>query len=173
MPTDRRQVSGHYAGAVTRLLAHAVDIAISWVLLLVGLAAIDYTLATILRIDTSDPSGLWRVVLGPVWFFLYWWVSIAVAGKTPGKALLGLRVLRRDGTVLSGSRAAVRALALPLSYLLFGIGFSGILLGRERRALHDVIASSTVVYDWGERAAELPTPISAFLDRQSAERISD
>jgi len=168
--TARPNVSGHFAGGVTRFLAHSIDVAIAGFLFVTGLALWDYALNSIAGIEDSS-SSLDPVRLGAMslWAFLYWWISIAIAGKTLGKALLGLRVLRRDGAILGSGRAALRALALPVSYVLFGIGFLGVVLGRERRALHDVIAGSVVVYDWGDRAVELPTPISAFLDRRTAE----
>lgn len=40
------------------------------------------------------------------------------------------------------------------------------ILGRERRALHDVIAGSAVVYDWGDRPAQLPAPLTRWLERR-------
>ena len=49
----------------------------------------------------------------------------------------------------------VRTLAFPLSFLLLGLGFVGILFGRDRRALHDSIAGNTVIYTWDVRAARL------------------
>jgi uncharacterized RDD family membrane protein YckC len=49
----------------------------------------------------------------------------------------------------------VRALAFPLSIILFGLGFAGILLQREHRALHDLIAGTAVVYAWDARRARL------------------
>ena len=42
----------------------------------------------------------------------------------------------------------MRTLVFPLSFLLLGLGFVGILIDGERRALHDVIAGTTVVYTW-------------------------
>jgi hypothetical protein len=60
-----------------------------------------------------------------------------------------------DGSDASGRRAVVRTLALPLSFLLLGLGFLGIVLGDKRRALHDVIAGTAVVYSWDARAARL------------------
>ena len=169
MRPSRQDVSGDYAGSVTRLLAHWVDISVAGFLFVAGSVALDYILTTIAGIDPiSDDAGPWRAAAAGVWLFVYWWVSVAVAGKTIGKALLGLRVLSREGGVLSASRAALRALSLPLSYALVGIGFLGIIIGRERRALHDVIAGSAVVYDWGPRTAELPVPISAYLARRGA-----
>jgi len=50
----------------------------------------------------------------------------------------------------------------PLTVLLFGLGFPGILVQRERRALHDLIAGTAVVYAWDARAARL-----RFLARNS------
>ena len=40
-------------------------------------------------------------------------------------ALLGVRVVRDDGTAVSGRRAVVRTLAVPLSFLFLGLGFAG------------------------------------------------
>jgi len=170
MKQSRLDVSGNYAGGITRLLAHWVDLALAGFLFVSGSVALDYVLQRIAGIETTvaEPS-VWRGLAGVIWLFIYWWGSLALAGKTPGKALLGLRVLTSDGHVLSGWKAAVRTVFLPVSYLLFGAGFLGIILGKERRALHDVVAGSSVVYDWGPRTAELPSPISAFLDKRQAE----
>ncbi len=70
-------------------------------------------------------------------------------------AVLGLRAVRADGGDLDGRHAVIRVLALPLSFLLFGLGFLLILLRRDRRALHDLIAATAVVYAWDARAARL------------------
>ena len=69
-------------------------------------------------------------------------------------------------------------LAFPLSFLLFGLGFLLILVQRERRALHDLIAGTAVVYDWDARAClpALPRPspgrcrLTGFTDRSSDSR---
>ena len=76
-------------------------------------------------------------------------------------ALFGVRVVRDDGFDVDGRRAIVRTLAFPLSFLVFGLGFLGILLGGRRRTLHDVIAGTAVVYSWDARAARL-----RFLSRE-------
>ena len=70
-------------------------------------------------------------------------------------ALIGVRVVRADGSHLSTRRVVVRVLALPLSFLLFGLGLALIVLRGDRRALHDLIAGSAVVYAWDARAARL------------------
>jgi uncharacterized RDD family membrane protein YckC len=77
-------------------------------------------------------------------------------------AVLGIRVVHADGTVLDPKRAVLRALVFPLCFLLFGLGFLGILVQHEHRALHDLIAGTAVVYSWDARAARL-----RFLARQA------
>lgn len=170
MTTNQQDVSGDYAGAVTRLAAHSLDLTVAGLIFVATTATLNYVLSNIAGIDLDASDSAWWYAAAAIgWLFLYWWVSIAVAAKTLGKALLGLRVVSGEGGILSPMRAAVRAIALPFSYLLFGLGFVGIVVGRERRALHDVIAGSAVIYDWGERTAQLPLPISAYLEKKSAD----
>ncbi len=168
----RELVTGHYAGAVTRFAAFLLDWFLIGTLFGLGLGA----LSLIIRIITRDEfyldqgRGIVWVLALLVWAFVYTTVSLAVAGRTPGKAVVGLRVVNRDGSPLAPRRALVRVLAFPLSFLVLGLGFAGILFGNERRALHDVIARTAVVYDWGERRAELPAPLTRWLDKRQATR---
>ena len=57
-------------------------------------------------------------------------------------------------------------LVFPLSFLVLCLGFIMILLGRERRALHDVIAGTAVVYGWDARAARAAVPGQALHARR-------
>jgi uncharacterized RDD family membrane protein YckC len=68
---------------------------------------------------------------------------------------------------LTTRQAIVRVLVTPLSFLLFFLGFWLILFRRDRRALHDLIAGTAVVYAWDARAARL-----RFLARQPQQRDS-
>jgi uncharacterized RDD family membrane protein YckC len=70
-------------------------------------------------------------------------------------ALLGVRVVSADGAAATVRQAVIRTLAFPLSFLLLGLGFLGILLQHDRRALHDLIAGTAVIYSWDARAARL------------------
>ena len=45
------------------------------------------------------------------------------------------------------------------------------LVDRRRRALHDFAAKSAVVYDWGDRPAELSTPLSNWLQRSGIDEV--
>jgi len=90
-----------------------------------------------------------------IWEFVYFAYQWTLGGKTIGMAVLGIRVVRADGAPIGWRQAVVRTLALPLSFLLLGLGFLGILTNRDRHALHDRIAGTAVVYSWDARAARL------------------
>lgn len=148
---------GHYAGPMTRLLAYAADAALGTALFSFGAGALVWV-TQLLSGDRFDVrhAGPWiGFPLLVVWGFLYFFVPLAMSGRTPGMALVGLEVVRRDGSNLDGGHAALRVLTLPLSFLPLGLGLTGIVVGREHRALHDVLADTAVVYAWDARAARL------------------
>jgi uncharacterized RDD family membrane protein YckC len=120
--------------------------------------------------DAGDgTSGGWfGVVCLVVYGFWYFWFSQALTGRTVSQALFGLKVVRTDGSPLKPGAAAIRTVALPFSFVLFGLGALWALVDRRRRALQDVVAGSAVVYDWGDRPAALPAPLTRFLDQRRA-----
>jgi uncharacterized RDD family membrane protein YckC len=152
----RVSLQGRYAGFASRFVAFLVDQGTAIGLFALFLAAISFAASVL----TGKPihwnrSDLLVSLAFVGWEFLYFAYSWAASGKTFGMAIFGVRVVRPDGTDASWRQAVVRTLALPLSFLLFGLGFLGILVGDKRRALHDVIAGTAVVYSWDARAARL------------------
>jgi uncharacterized RDD family membrane protein YckC len=163
----RAQVTGHYAGAITRLAAFAFDGFAVFGLFTLAAAALAFV-ATLFGLEL-EAAAVPRVVSAAIyagWAFLYWWVGLALLGKTLGKGLVGLRVVSHDGHPLTARRALARTLSLPISFLLFGLGLLGIVFGRHRRALHDVIAGTCEVYDWGDRPADIPAPLTRWIERR-------
>jgi uncharacterized RDD family membrane protein YckC len=153
---------------VTRALAVIIDAAASSSLFALGSSVVAWIGRAIAGIDvTTDGSGPIWLGIAFIWFFLYHFIGLALVGKTVGKAVIGLRVVARDGSPLAPRRAALRVIVMPTSYGFFGLGLVGAVTGRERRTLHDVVAGSAVVYDWGGRSAELPTVLSSWLDRRT------
>ncbi|MGI9018812.1 MAG: RDD family protein [Euzebya sp.] len=165
--TDRYEVTGRYAGPVTRLAANAGDVAIGFGLFTVLSAGLAYLASLLFNVEfnPATTSGLVGTAALFVVVFTYVWLSLSIAGRTPAMAILGLRVVTRDGRPVSTGRAFLRTAALPLSAVPFGLGFLGLFLGRERRGFHDLIAGCVVVYDWGDRPASLPTPLGDWLSR--------
>ena len=133
-----------------------MDVGISLGVYLLALAAISFAALVLTGTDITWHSGdIWVITAYAVWAFIYFAHSWAASGRTAGMALFGVRVVTGDGDRVSGREAVVRTLALPLSFLFLGLGFAGILLGDRRRALHDVIAGTAVIYSWDARAARL------------------
>jgi uncharacterized RDD family membrane protein YckC len=149
-------LQGHYAGFFTRLIAFVIDIiAIVLVADLIG-AGIQFLVTTL----SGHPFHLTELPVLPWLLFILWSViyctyPVAAAGKTLGMAVVGLRVVRPDGSRVGGRRAFVRFVALPLSFLTLGVGFLLILLRRDHRALQDLIGNTAVVYGWDARAARV------------------
>jgi uncharacterized RDD family membrane protein YckC len=167
----RGQVTGHYAGSVSRLLAFILDSLIVYGSFVLGLMGVTFVVDFIfqIQIDTSWERGVVGLSLAGLWTFLYHWISLSLAGQTIGMGVLGIRVVARDGVPISGKQAAIRQFVFPFSFMFFGLGFLGIFASPERRALHDAAGGSVVVYDWGDRPAEMPAPITQWLDRYAEE----
>jgi uncharacterized RDD family membrane protein YckC len=149
-------LQGTYAGFVTRFSSFVIDIVV--ITGLFGLAgrALDYVVSGLSGDQfTLSDHHLAASLAFVSWFFFYCAYPLAVGGRTLGMAVVGLQAVRKDGTALGTRHAVVRVLAFPLSFLLFGLGFLLILLKRDRRALHDLLAGTAVVYAWDARAARL------------------
>jgi len=71
---------------------------------------------------------------------------LSTRGATPGKMALGLKIIRADGSPISAGLAAGRYFARILSWLTLLIGFIIAGFDREKRALHDHICGTRVVY---------------------------
>lgn len=71
---------------------------------------------------------------------------------TPGKRLLGIKVVDNDGRRISLGRSTGRWFAAALSYLTFYIGFLMAAFTDRKQALHDMIASTRVVDQWAYTA---------------------
>ncbi len=133
------------AGLVSRVLADVCDVAILVIaiqaLLLLG-AVVRYlwlgppfdVRSLPLALETSAASA------AAVSYLAYFW---AATGRTPGKQLLGLRVVHGDERRLSGGRAVLRA-ALCVA---FPIGLLWSAVSRRNASLQDLVLRTAVLYD--------------------------
>jgi len=147
---------GHYAGAISRLAAFAADVGASWGIYTAGVALVSLASELVSgRSVTLTHHQVPAIATLVVWEFFYFAYPWAVSGRTIGMALFGLQVVSAQGAPIGPRQAVLRTLVLPVSILILGLGFLGVLFQRERRALHDVIAGTAVVYSWDARAAHL------------------
>jgi uncharacterized RDD family membrane protein YckC len=78
--------------------------------------------------------------------FVYQSYFVSKRGGTPGKLILGLRVVHPDGSLLTIGQAFGRSLAYLVSAMIMYIGFFMIGFDEQKRGLHDRILDSRVVY---------------------------
>jgi len=149
-------ILGKYAGFVTRLLAFVLDQIILAVIFAFTGLAIQFVVNAF-RINQwlglYDIPPHVAVTIGAV---IYISVVLAynvgfwmLAGQTPGKRVMGVRIVRSDGQRLRIGNAIRRQLAYLLSGILF-LGFLWILIDDQRQGFHDVLAGTIVVYSWPE-----------------------
>lgn len=89
----------------------------------------------------SGIVGLWAAL-----WWCYFLVGWGLAGCTPGKWLLGLRVADYEGRCpIGGARASLRLVAYMASSVTLVLGHLMIVFRKDRRALHDLLAGTRVV----------------------------
>ncbi len=138
-------VTARRAGFMSRLTAFIVDLVImaatlrgaAWFVTTTGKALRGFES----RVDVIAVAGGVLPVIVSVYLIAFW----RLWGQTPGKWLLGLKVVRVGGGPLSLGRAALRSVGYLLSSLPFYAGFLWV-LGPDRRGWHDRIAGTEVVY---------------------------
>jgi uncharacterized RDD family membrane protein YckC len=164
----RYSVTGYYAGPLSRAVGAVLDAIIVFATFTLGFAAVNLLSTVVLGISLDqERTGIVATVAFAVWWFSYSFVCLAVSGRTVGKGLIGIRVVAADGQSVAVRRAFVRTLTFPLSVLFLGLGFVPLVVRRDHRALHDLLATTCVVSDWGDRPAQLSGPLTAFLRRAS------
>lgn len=154
-------LQGQYAGFVSRSLAFIIDIivvllTVTLVTLMISLFVTYFNLGNLLeRIvnDSTTVQSVLRVLTAVFSFgfiaFLYSTLSLTVTGGLSlGRGLMGVRVVRLDGTPISFWRASLRYLAFYLAALPLGLGLFWVLWDDKRQGWHDKIAKTCVIYDW-------------------------
>lgn len=133
------------AGVAPRALAWLVD---------AGIRGSAFTvLATVLSLLGESGQGLLLILL-----FLLWWAypiafELLMDGQTPGKRVVGVRVVHANGTPVGFTASLIRNLmrtvdALPIGYAL---GFFSCVIDPQARRLGDLVAGTLVVH--AERVA--------------------
>ena len=160
--TAQPVILGRYAGFVTRLGAFLIDraiiAAITGGVMWVFQAILDFFKINTWLDSTDVQLQIWGIAIalgGTVAVYLLVHVLYDIgfwllAGQTPGKRVLGLRVVRTDGTRLRFGNALRREIGYLVSYILY-LGFLWILFDNRRQGWHDKIGGTIVVYSWPEK----------------------
>jgi uncharacterized RDD family membrane protein YckC len=128
------------ASLVPRALAFAIDLAIRGLILLV--------MFIVLGLLGQFGMGLGTILL----FLVTWWYMVLFEvlnqGRSPGKQMLGLRVVHDDGTPIGWAASLTRNLLRFVDILPFGytLGILSCLNHSSFKRLGDIAAGTLVVY---------------------------
>jgi uncharacterized RDD family membrane protein YckC len=160
------------AGPLLRGMALGIDVVIQ--MLGLGLLAALLGLAGLAGLAMGGMVAAGMIQLA--WFFVWWWYGVLFeAGKwgaTPGKKMLGLRVVQTSGAPVTFSQALVRnflrvADGMPcfggviMGVPTMGFGLACCLATRRFQRLGDLAAGTVVIYDkvLPEPAVPAPPPM--------------
>ena len=101
-------------------------------------------------------------------FCIYWgyfaFFEIIWSGRTPGKRLAHVRVVKESGRAMTAYDAIARNVLRAVDFLpvMYGVGVLVMMLNRQSRRIGDYVAGTIVVHDRRARAAPLPrAPVRA------------
>jgi len=133
------------AGFVSRLGAFVVDAVIVAVSLRTTVWILEGTAHTLRKFAPPVDLGALVLAIAPLVVAIYNVAFWTVLGQTPGKWLLGVKIVAADGGPIGLRRSLVRLLGYLVSALPCYLGFLWI-LGPQRRGWHDRLAGTEVVY---------------------------
>jgi uncharacterized RDD family membrane protein YckC len=148
--TQNRVVNGALTAPVPharRLAAHLIDL-LALSLLILGLVVV-WTVTTGENFDPSRDARQGEtlgMLLAGLYFVAFW----RLAGASPGKRMMGLRLIGIDGAAPGLRRSIARYFTMTLLGSLFGMTWWPVLVRPDRRAIHDLVAGTQVV-SWRKR----------------------
>jgi uncharacterized RDD family membrane protein YckC len=98
--------------------------------------------ASQVELGAMQGIGALLLLIWSLGYLLFFW---ATSGRTPGKAILGLRIVRTDGGKLGLGKAIVRLIGYAISGIVIYLGFLWILWDKEKQGWHDKIAGTYVI----------------------------
>jgi uncharacterized RDD family membrane protein YckC len=133
------------AGFVSRMAAFSAD-AVLMTLALRSTVWILHSARHVLR-RFAPPFDIASLLfaIGPLLAAIYLVAFWTLLGQTPGKWLLGVKIVTKEGAPIGFRRSLVRLVGYIVSALPCYLGFLWI-LGPQRRAWHDRLAGTEVVY---------------------------
>jgi uncharacterized RDD family membrane protein YckC len=163
-------LQGYYAGFTSRAVAIMIDFAIIGLVsaIVIGAMSLFFELPSVQRFIhwfNNIMPGFDQIFAGltsprfAAFFFLlfqyaYFVFFFSTTGQTVGKAVMGLRVVTTDGRRMGVKRSFIRTVCYTLSLAPLGLGFLWVLGEDRRRAWHDKIAHTYVLYVWDARYEE-------------------
>jgi uncharacterized RDD family membrane protein YckC len=106
------------------------------------------------------------IVVGGLYFALFW----RFAGASPGKHIMGLRVVGPDGGTPDLPRSIGRYLVMSVLGSLFGLTWWPVLVREDRRAIHDLLVGTQVVVGRCRASVLVCPPLSPCARKSSSSK---
>lgn len=144
IPTSAPVAMYDYASFSRRVIASLIDGTI--------LSIVSFVVGGLLAVlfDSSDAVAVVSSIAALGLYFWYYTHFYARSGQTPGKRVVGIRVIAADGSLLTGGKAFGRVLVYFIEslmiYFIVGIlGFLWMLWDKDKQTWHDKIVKSYVI----------------------------
>jgi len=174
------EVSLPVAGPGARAYAFTIDwhiraiLAVAW--FVIGMMLYNGGLTDITPPIETD--GLWFAVIalpvGAIYFLYHPALEIALHGRTPGKRMVGLRLVTRTGAAPTTGAHLIRNVfrLIDTFPLFYGLGLLVTMITRHHVRIGDLAAGTLLVY---ERAAAALPPLTqgSALDAATAEIVGE
>lgn len=138
------------AGIGSRFLAIVID-----TLIQIGVGIVAGIASTILMgtlAAIAPNASLWGVALLVLFYFLlyfgyYAFFEILWNGQTPGKRIIGIRVIKDDGRPLTPAESIGRNLMRIVDWMpgIYAVGIASAILNKQNKRLGDFVVGSLVV----------------------------
>lgn len=175
---------GQYAGFATRLTAFVVDMGIILgIILILNTAEIailgffNISVDKIQNLEAAQNSyqtlfSIFIILLSVTInfglfyaYFIFFWMLV---GQTPGKMMLGVRIVSTNGRPITFFQSIRRLIGYWISMLVFFMGFLWVLISDTRQGWHDKLANTYVIYSWeAQTSFSIFNRLTHFADKRA------
>jgi len=139
------------AGIGSRFLAVAVDTVLQVALTMtavVGLSIVPARVSGLASVALIGPAAAILAVFCVYWSYFAFFEAVW-SGRTPGKRLAGIRVIKESGRPINTYEAIARNILRAVDFLpaMYGLGVVVMMFNRSSRRIGDYVAGTVVVHD--------------------------
>ena len=135
-------------GFLTRLVAYIIDgviigVGAGIILAIFGSSSLAAgQAASGVPFTAMNAIGLILLTVWSVGYVIFFW---STRGQTPGKMIMGIKIVTIDGGSMGVGKSIVRLIGYAISAMVFCLGFLWIIWDKDKQGWHDKIAGTYVV----------------------------
>ena len=142
----------------------------AWMIDLLIRGGVYIFLAIVLSITGLFGQGILLIVIFTLEWFYPVFYEVLNNGKTPGKKIIGIKVVNTNGSQLDWGASMTRNIIrfIDMLPLVYGVGFISVLLSRHSQRIGDIVAGTIVIYDNHDNTGSLESPMFSGLNNITA-----